>query len=76
MCVCSFWLEIVWAFVFSGNMGNLFVIRLWKRLGHFWERMVYKRKRLRGWELEKESGMLLGQKGNPSWQPKLLSQTF
>jgi len=65
-------------------MGNLFVIRLWKRLGHFWERMVYKRKRLRGWELEKESGMLqakpwerhLGQKGNPSWQPKLLSQTF
>ena len=44
----------------------LFVVRLWekrykrfwKRLDHSWERMAYTCKRLRGWELEKESGML------------------
>ena len=32
--------------------------RFWKRLDHSWERIAYTCKRLRGWELEKESGML------------------
>ena len=60
----------------------LFVVRLWekrykrfwKRPDHSWERMAYKCKRLRGWELEKESGMLQRKALGKATEPERESQ--
>ena len=66
----------------SGHLGNLFVIRLWKKqnkalekTGSFFEKAWFINVKLRGWELEKESGMLQGKplERHLSWQPRLLS---